>query len=43
MSVAWLQKTAKGFVPPRTFENQDPYPESGQRPTRVWIALVRSC
>jgi hypothetical protein len=27
MSVAWLQKTAKGYVPPRTFENQDPYPD----------------
>ena len=31
MSVACAQKTAKGLGTPGTFENEDPYPESGQK------------
>ena len=44
MSVAWPQKTVKGFVPPGKLENQDPYTESGQRRARApAVAWVGSC
>ena len=35
LSVAWPQKRVKGFVPPGTLENRDPFPESGPRRTGV--------